>query len=371
MRQVIRGFAVSPNYEGIVEARYPSHVHQYITGFALFWIFQIHDHMLHFADKDFVRPLLPIVDRVLDFFHSKVDQRGLVSGVPPHHWQYIDWAFRWVGTDQHTDGGVPVAGRASNTHTYFTMLYAATLQRAEVVAIWAGRPSLAEEYTTRADALVEAIRGRCYDGRFFTDSTTDASEGYPHSQHCQVWAIICGAMPPNSEESRRILRAAFDVDSDFTKCSYAMMHYAFRAFSLAGVYDEMWPRAWNPWRQMMEKNLSTWEEDEVSQRSDCHAWGSIALYEYPIEVAGVQPLEPGWTKVLFAPRLSLSRSIACQIAMGKSNVASVRWATDAQGVKDITLKLKEPADVGSRLPNGRTAEHGVICEVRLSCASAA
>jgi hypothetical protein len=52
-----------------------------------------------------------------------------------------------------------------------------------------------------------------------------------------------------------------------------------------------------------------YSEDEVSQRSDCHAWGSVALYEYAVEVGGMQPLGPGWTKVLFAPRLALCRAI--------------------------------------------------------------
>ena len=52
---------------------------------------------------------------------------------------------------------------------------------------------------------------------------------------------------------------------------------------------------------MVKKNLTTCEEDPVNSRSDCHAWGALALYEIPSVVLGVRPEKPGFEEVLIAP----------------------------------------------------------------------
>lgn len=61
-----------------------------------------------------------------------------------------------------------------------------------------------------------------------------------------------------------------------------MQFYALRAFAIVGdgVYEEMRAQVWNPWRRMLRNNLTTWEEDDVRQRSECHAWGSVPIYEF-------------------------------------------------------------------------------------------
>jgi len=49
-------------------------------------------------------------------------------------------------------------------------------------------------------------------------------------------------------------------------------------------------------------NLTTWVEDAITERSDCHAWGAVPLYEFPHELLGVQPLKPGFTSIRIAPQ---------------------------------------------------------------------
>ncbi|KAL4940004.1 hypothetical protein BDV06DRAFT_230689 [Aspergillus oleicola] len=365
MRQAIANYAGSITPEGLTQSRFPSHVPQVIAGFSLYWILQVADHHLYFGDTPFTRAFLPRIDGVLEFFSQHIDELGLVSGLPEDVWQYVDWVTTWGATDEHLDKGVPTAGRKSNRHTYFSLLYAYVLQRAAQLVRDIGRTGYAEDYESRAKNIQDAVRKCCYDGFFFTDSTADIAGDDSYSQHCQVFAIISGTASPN--ERARLLTESFS-NPRFSKCSYMMRFYAFRAFSIAGdeIYESFWTKAWNPYRKMLKQNLSTWEEDDVRQRSDCHAWGSVPIYEYCVELAGVRPVSPGCGKILFKPRLGLSGKISAKIALGRENVASVEWRTCDDGRKEVELRLERAVEVVSQLPECEEVEHGVVDSLSLS-----
>jgi hypothetical protein len=360
MRQAIINFASSVTPEGLTQSRFPSHVPQLIAGFPLYWILQVCDHHLFFGDTSYARSFLPRIDGVLDFFASHVDSLGLVSGMPYDVWQYVDWVTTWGATDSHPDKGVPTSGRKSNRHTYFSMLYAFVLKATAKLVRDVGRPEYADEYKSRAESIVRAIRTHCFDGRFFTDSTSDIADSLAYSQHCQVFSVLCGAALPS--ERSYLLTEAFAEGSNFSKCSYVMKFYALRAFAMAGddVYEEQWKTVWAPWRVMLGNNLSTWEEDDVRQRSDCHAWGSVPVYEYCTELAGIRPIAPGCAKLLFKPRVRLSGAVEANVALGRDNVATISWSTGTEGEKNIELRLEKKVEVMSRLPGGEEEEHGVV-----------
>lgn len=359
MRQAITNFASSVTPEGLTQSRFPSHVPQIIAGFPLYWILQVCDHHLYFGDTPYARSFLPRIDGVLDFFDSHIDDLGLVSGMPEDVWQYVDWVTTWGATDEHPDKGVPTSGRKSNRHTYFSMLYAFVLKLAAKLVRDVGRPGHADEYESRAEIVVRAIKTHCFDGRFFTDSTADIADPLAYSQHCQVFGVLCGAAAP--ADRTRLLTESF-AETRFSKCSYVMKFYALRAFALAGddVYEAFWSQVWDPWRGMLANNLSTWEEDDVRQRSDCHAWGSVPVYEYCTELAGIRPTAPGSAKVLFKPRLRLSDAVEAKVSLGKNNVATVSWSSGAGGEKYIELRLESAVEVTSQLPGGKEEEHGLI-----------
>ena len=364
MRQTITTFSTSVTMDGLTQSRFPSHAPQLIAGFPFFWILQVCDHHLYFGDTGYTRSFLPRVDEVLEFFNVHIDHLGLVSGLPEDVWQYVDWVTTWGATDEHPDKGVPTSGRKTNRHTYFSMLYAYVLKEVAKLVRQVSRPGYAVEYEGRAEALVTAIRKHCYNGQFFTDSTVDVADELSYSQHCQVFAILCGASA--CKERAQLLNDSFS-DPRFSKCSYVMRFYAHRAFAIAGdeSYDSFWPQAWDPWRKMLSNNLSTWEEDDVRHRSDCHAWGSVPIYEFCTELAGVKPLAPGCSKLLFKPRVRLSEAISVKVALGRDNVASVSWKTEENGEKHIKLHLVTAVALTSQLPGQPEEDHGVTDRLTL------
>lgn len=365
MRQAITNFAASVTPLGLTQSRFPSHVPQVIAGFSLYWVLQVCDHHLYFNDTPYARSFIPRIDGVLDFFEAHIDELGLVSGLPEVVWQYVDWVTTWGATDEHPDKGVPTSGRKSNRHTYFSLLYGYVLQKTARLVRELGRPGHAVEYETRAASVLKAVRAHCWDGEFFTDSTADIADEQAYSQHCQVFATLAGVV--ETPEAARILTTSL-TNPRFSKCSYMMRFYAFRALALAGagVYESFWESMWAPWRGMLANNLSTWEEDDVRQRSDCHAWGSVPIYEYCTEVAGFQPLEPGWSKVLFKPRLSLAKTLEVSVALGSDNLATVSWASGQGNQRSVELRLNKAVEVVVQYPSGERESYGIVDHVKFS-----
>lgn len=313
---------------------------------------------------------LPRIDGVLEFFDRHVDSDGLVAGLPDDVWQYVDWVSSWGATAEHPDKGVPVSGRLNNRHTYTSMLYAYVLRKAATLARDVGRPGHTAEYETRATAVVAAIKEHCFDGRFFTDSIASTSDSSAYSQHCQAWGVLCGAIA--GRDAANLLHDAFSPGNNFAKCSYMMQFYVLRAFSMAdyNAYEAYWKSVWDPWRAMLANNMSTWEEDNVRQRSDCHAWGSVPIYEYCVELAGIHPVAPGCSEILFRPRVRLSSALDARIQLGHDNSATVSWKRGANQIVQVDLRLERPIRIVSQLPGGLPQTHGLATLVTLSFCSA-
>lgn len=146
-----------------------------------------------------------------------------------------------------------------------------------------------------------------------------------------------------------------------------MLFYAFRAFALAGddVYESFWDRMWAPWRRMLANNLSTREEDDVRQRSDCQAWGSVPIYEYCTELAGVQAVASGFSKIFFKPRLRLTEALKARVALGRDNLATISWKAGLDNETTVELKLDKAVEVVCQFPGKKTEEHGVVDYIRL------
>ncbi|KAL6409172.1 Bacterial alpha-L-rhamnosidase [Ilyonectria robusta] len=372
---------------GLTASRAPAHHLQIIPHFSLFWVCMLVDHYDYFGDASYISKFLSVSHAVLETFNSRIDaELGLVCSVEaPDQWDFVDWVDAWKPF------GIPPAARRTGFQTFTNSLYAYTLKRLAAMLSDIGREDLAGTYNTRADAIVRAIRDHCFDGHYFTDGLAKQAESTDYSQHNQVWAVLCGAVSDETgasllTQSLATAETQTDLRSDsdptgtrsilssqnriFTPTSTAMSFYTFRALSQVGrgVYDAHFSRLWDQWRAQLAQNVTTWVEDNVSQRSDCHAWGSLPLYEFMAEVAGVKPAAPGWAAVSFKPRLKLFRTLDVRVPIGGtpgSRVAHVRWTTDDGNAKvKVTLSVEFLLEAGLdsdvklpiyvNLPDGRS-----------------
>ena len=117
------------------------------------------------------------------------------------------------------------------------------------------------------------------------------------SQHSQILGVLTGLF--NDEEGRNAIYSCM-TEPGYVKCSVAWGYYLFRALEKTGLYY-MTDSCWDIWRRMLANGSSTCVEGEAFSRSECHAWGALALYELPSVTLGVRPAAPGYEKICVKP----------------------------------------------------------------------
>lgn len=274
-RACMDAFRRTQRSDGILQASAPAVGVNVIPGFSIFYILMVHDHMQYFGDAALVREHFGCVDNVLRFFDSHLTEKGLVGSVGSvlfrhRYWSFIDWCREWDETI-----GVPTAAlQGERSVTMESLLYLYGLKRAAELAAFIGRSSVAEEYRARAGRLGDAILLHCTGESGLIQDGPGLSL---YSTHGQVWAILCGLV--EKEQGRRMLDRTFGAEG-VPQCSVSMSFYLLQALDLLGETEKM-DALWEPWKRMLDNNLTTCVENGTDERSDCHAWGDIMLYAWP------------------------------------------------------------------------------------------
>ena len=349
-RQAIDDFRRAQRPDGLLNCSYPNVNVNVIPGFSIFYILMVYDHMMYFGDRELVLRNLPAIDRVLDYFKEHLTQKGLVdkiggvNGKAPF-WSFIDWARDWMDTE-----GMPSAGLYGPI-TMESLLYLMGLQTAQKLCSWIGNEQdgicseqakqyllQADQYRQQAEVLAAAIRTYCLDA---DGMLTDGPGRKELSQHCQVFGLLAGVLTP--EEGRRNLLRSL-AEPGIAQCTVATSFYLFRALEQTGLYAYT-DRYWNIWRRMIENRCSTCVEGEYYPRSECHAWGALALYELPSAVLGVRPAAPGYEKILVAPNPGALRHASGTVHTPKGDI-QVSWSledgklqTDIQCAPDVRERI--------------------------------
>lgn len=337
-RQCIDDFHRSQRYDGLINCSYPCYGPNVIPGFSIYYILMIYDHMMYFGDMELVRRYMPTVEGILDFFRRNRDERGLVGKIGglngrDRYWSFIDWTTQWDATT-----GVPTA-TLEGPVTMESLLYIYGLMHASQMMAAIGRKEDAALYMKEADEVKKAVNAYCMgeEGLY-----QDGPGIETYSQHCQVFAVLTEMV--TGDEARRIMLEVLDPDKDYAQCSVAMAFYMFRAVEKAGLYDHT-QQLWEPWRQMVKNHMTTCVEDSVNGRSDCHAWGSLALYELPAVVLGVRPGKPGFETIRISPVRGYLTRAEGDVVTPKGMV-HVRWHWDgtsmnveAKGPENVRLEI--------------------------------
>jgi len=333
-RKAIQDFRLSQRADGLLSSRYPTVEPQFIPSFSFYYIFMVAEHYRRFGDKKLVRENLRAIDGVLGWFDGRIDETGLLTETM--YWDFIDWASTWRAGEVSTGGDCHMA-IASAMYVYF-------LRLAADLADVCGRHSTALEYRTRASAVSEAVEKNCWDEErgLYAD---DINRAY-FSQHMQVWCTLTGIA--DRTRARGIMENAVGLD---TKCTFAYTYFWFRALEQTGLYHET-GHMMDRLRGLIDLNCTTIPETPDAPRSECHAWGAIAIYEFAAVVLGVRTVSAAEKKLSIRPRIE-GRTYAKGTVYTGCGKVWVDWKTE-----DGEFILHIESEAGSHkeitLPNGES-----------------
>ena len=312
-----------PGY--LTEARAPSSKRQYIPGFSLFYIYMVNMYEARTEDDETVRNYLPVVDGILDYFDRHRNAAGLVAA--SDMWDFVDWTDDWRKNE-----GAPIATRGEGI-TVYSLMYAYALQKAARLARLFGRGALAEEYLTRAEEMLLRVKRACLDKE--TGLLFDSERRAQTSQHSQIWAVLSGLF--TGEEARRALR---DSRALSARGGYAYAYLWFRALEKADCYELASDTMQDYWG-LLEKHCSTIPETPYpDSRSECHAWGAVALYEYTTMTLGVKLRDDSPRNLRVEPRYE-GQPRVCGAVYTKWGRVYVEWEAEEDA---FHLRVEAPLE---------------------------
>ena len=91
-RKCMDDFRRSARYDGMLNCSYPCYGPNVIPGFAVYYILMLHDHMMYFGDREFLRIHMGTVDGILEYFRrNHISIKNLTSGIHGILKLFIEW----------------------------------------------------------------------------------------------------------------------------------------------------------------------------------------------------------------------------------------------------------------------------------------
>lgn len=331
-RRAIEDFHSSRRPDGMIQCNAPAAFVQIIPSFSIYYIDMLYYHYQYFCDKSFLKKYLSTVSGILQYFEDRMDPKTGLLGATGY-WSFVDWVDEW-----RPNHGSPVSDTNESLYIYNHM-YAYGLLRAIELFEALDLPETGRYYEEKYNRLRARIN------LLTMEETTgyyriSSSEKRP-SQHAQLWAVLSGCI--EGREAKELMRRCIS-DKNLLTCSYSMSFYLFRAMEKAGIYDEILDK-WEPWEKLLNKHVTTWPEDTVVQRSECHAWSAIPLYDFIAVVLGVRPQKPGYEEIQIKPSSLYLGSMQATIATVKGPVWIRRTVENKGDYYSIILEVRLPVEI--------------------------
>lgn len=271
--------------EGLTMARTPTSVPQITPPFSLYWIDMVHDYYLHREDSVFIGQFLPGIEAVLGWFDRRMDKNGMLGGLD--FFNFSDWTPGFMV-------GSPAGVDTSNS-ALVSLNYAYALDRASELFAFYGKKHEAAVYQSQSESIKRAVYNLCFNSEKQLLKDTPFEEIY--SQHSNIWGVLTDAIP--REKQKEVIQKVL-TDKSLIQCTIYFRFYLFQAMKKVGLAYEYIEQL-GPWHDMIAKGLTTFEEGDYDERSDCHAWGATPNYDFLATVCGIRPAAPGFRKIEIEP----------------------------------------------------------------------
>src|SRR5215212_98636 len=287
-----------------------------IPDWALHWVHGVWNLFRCDGDRSATLRLLPVVERMLRWFESYVDDHGTLSDVP--EWNLIDWSSVF----------------SNARSSLITGLWARGLAEYAEMADWVGNTASADWARGRRDTarrgyedFWDAARGS------YVDHIVAGERMPAMSQAAGAVAIMSGLAPGDRwagivdvitdpdrlvvrswiggadggydmtkivETSQGIYRIDWDVDREIVLAEPFFSYVVHDAVAAAGQGDRL-PDLLRRWSMFLHDGYDTFGEC-WGWGTPVHAWSATPTKDMIWYVLGVTPAEPGYATVRIAPR---------------------------------------------------------------------
>jgi hypothetical protein len=324
---------MSRNAEGITMGRAPSELPQYITPYALHYIYALHDYMMYGGDAEFVYDKVLGAEQILHYFGKYTLADGRVSGLPG--WNFTDWCYNpgW-------QLGVPQPAQDGATSILDLQLLLAYQMLGDIEKNM-GNEYMTRKYADKAARLSEAIQRNYWvaDKGLYANNA-DCKQ---FSQHAQALAILTGLVDGGA--AKELARKMLD-DKSLDYCTIYFKFYLHQAIHKVGMGDK-YLDCLDIWRENLRMGMTTWGEtsDVNTTRSDCHAWGASLNIEFFRILLGIDSSAPEFKEVRIAPNLGDIKKIGGTMPH-PSGLISVAYEIRTEGKgKAVTSYLSADIDL--------------------------
>lgn len=326
MKNAINQFDQSRLNIGLTCSRYPSYIVQIIPTYSLLWIGMVHDFYMYRDDINFVRQQIPGILSILSYFESKIDDTGMLANL--EWWNFTDWAKGF-------DNGIP-PGTDDGHSANVTLQFVLAIQNAIPILEKFGYTKEVEKYKNIEQRLQAAVLKHCYNP--IRKLIAERPEKDIYSQHTNVFAILTNTIENDKDAIQKIM-----TDTTLIQGTIYFRFYLNRALQKTNNGNEYF-NLLNPWKNMLNQGMTTFGETDIDPRSDCHAWSTSPLFEAYHTIAGIQPLEPSFRKVLIEPNLNTLKFIKTSFTLPNGKIIKIDLYKDLQsGLPKGTIDI--PSDV--------------------------
>lgn len=302
LKNAIEMFNYSRMPDGNITSCYPLRATFVHPTFSLIWIDMIHDYMMYFGNKAFIKQFVPGLYATFFWFENNLNQNG-IPGEPAGSY-FVDWYY-----DKKTlsdKGGVAPTSREGNS-AVVTLHYIYTLENAAHIYTYIDMPYEAEKCKKRAEELKKTVKNLFFDAQKGIYAEDPAKTYF--DQRPNIMAINTRLV-----EKENQVKVIAKILKDTSYINEAGYYYRFNFFNAlaeagqgAGVYFDEVLRLWD--ENMIKLGMSTTPERPVKQRSEAHPWSTSPAYAYFHVICGIRPANEGFTKMTIAPDFGKNKNI--------------------------------------------------------------
>lgn len=253
--------------------------------FNCIWLCGLWEYFLLTGDARLLHDLWPRIRELLALLRQHESPNGLLHNLPG--WVFVDWAK------------LEVRGEASHVNAFY---YAGLLAAAKIARVL-GMPDVGGDLEMHATDVRDAVNDLLWvpEVGLYADCLVDGTRLNAYSEQAQTLCCLTGIA--EAEQARQCL-AFLDGRVDVPMVKIATPYFAFYLLRLlygSGRHTEALAYTRREWGRMLERGATTFWEQFEPHWSLCHAWSAAPTYDLPAEIAGIRPVQPGFSEFTIAP----------------------------------------------------------------------